>query len=275
MTSYHKLAKDLKEIDLAFVVKNENANQPKKTVSFDSSSSTPANSAKKKNVPNNAWNANLSTSFWEEAVNTTYYTHNRYLVNKSIGKSPYSIRSKKKPIVKHLHVFGSKCFALKDHSKYVDKFDSKYPGLECLDDNEALKFENLNLDSDSEDEDGKNADNIEEETSDPKQHCDDIILVQIYVDDIIFGSTNEKLCQRFLKLMQSEYEMSMMGELSYFLVLQVSQISNEIFISQTKYIKDLLKKFGMVDCSPASNPISTALKLDEDKKGKKCRDLKL
>ena len=68
--------------------------------------------------------------------------------------------------------------------------------------------------------------------------------------------------------MQSEYEMSMIGELSYFFGIQVSQISDGIFISQTKYVKDLLKKFGMVDCSPASTPISTSTKLDEDKKGK-------
>ncbi|KAL8145092.1 hypothetical protein AgCh_003340 [Apium graveolens] len=92
-----------------------------------------------------------------------------------------------------------------------------------------------------------------------KKHGDDMILVQIYVDDIIFGSTNEKLCQRFSKLMQSEYEMSMMGELSYFLGLQVSQRSDGIFISQTKYVKDVLKKFDMVDCSPASTPMSTAV----------------
>ena len=95
------------------------------------------------------------------------------------------------------------------------------------------------------------------------------------MDDIIFGSTNEKLCQRFSKLMQSEYEMSMMGELSCFLGLQVSQRSDGIFISQTKYVKDLLKKFGMVDCSPASTSMSTATKLDEDKKGQKCRHFKL
>ncbi|KAL8134751.1 hypothetical protein AgCh_009676 [Apium graveolens] len=101
-----------------------------------------------------------------------------------------------------------------------------------------------------------------------KKHGDDMILVHIYVDDIIFGSTNEKFCQRFPKLIQSEYEMSMMGELSYFLGLQVSQRSDGIFISQTKYVKDLLKKFGIVDCSPAFTPMSTTTKLDEDKKGK-------
>ena len=102
-----------------------------------------------------------------------------------------------------------------------------------------------------------------------KQHGNDIILVQIYVDDIIFGSTDEKLCKRFSKLMQSRYEMSMMGELTFFLGLQVSQRKDGIFISQTKYIKDLLKKFDLEDCSSAKTPMATATKLDEDAKGKK------
>ena len=93
--------------------------------------------------------------------------------------------------------------------------------------------------------------------------------MQIYVDDIIFGSTNEKVCQRFSKLIQSEYEMSMMGELSFFLGLQVSQRKDGIFISQSKYVRDLLKKFGMEDSAPAKTPMSTATKLDEDKPGKK------
>ena len=75
------------------------------------------------------------------------------------------------------------------------------------------------------------------------------ILVQIYVDDIIFGSIDEKLCKTFAKLMQSKYEISMMGELTYFLGLQVKQFSDGIFISQTKYIYDLLKKFDLMDCT--------------------------
>ena len=63
----------------------------------------------------------------------------------------------------------------------------------------------------------------------------DLLLVQIYVDDIIFGSTNDKLCQKFSKLMQSRYQMSMMGELSYILGLQVKQTDDGIFINQSKY----------------------------------------
>jgi len=71
----------------------------------------------------------------------------------------------------------------------------------------------------------------------------DIILVQIYVDDIMFGSTNVKICEDFVKAMQREFEMSMMGELSFFLNLQVKQSKEGIFVCQSKYCKDILKKF--------------------------------
>ena len=83
---------------------------------------------------------------------------------------------------------------------------------------------------------------------------DSSILVQIYVDVIIFGSTNEKLCKKFAKMMQSKYEMSMMGELTYFLGLQVKKVGDGIFISQTKYIYDLLKKSDLMDCTSAKLP---------------------
>jgi hypothetical protein len=96
----------------------------------------------------------------------------------------------------------------------------------------------------------------------------DILLVQIYVDDIIFGSSSERLCKKFSELMSNKYEMSMMGELTYFLGLQVNQTKNGIFISQGKYVKDLLNKFGYKDCSPMKTPMATATKLDEDLSGK-------
>ena len=96
----------------------------------------------------------------------------------------------------------------------------------------------------------------------------DLLLVQIYVDDIIFGSTNDKLCQKFSKLMQSRYQMSMMGELSYFLGLQVKQTDDGIFINQSKYTRNLLKKYGLQDCSSASTPMATATKLSPDEDNK-------
>ncbi|KAK8508672.1 hypothetical protein V6N13_116185 [Hibiscus sabdariffa] len=102
----------------------------------------------------------------------------------------------------------------------------------------------------------------------------DILVVQIYVDDIIFGSTNELLCQEFAKLMQGEFEMSMMGELSFFLGLQIKQRKDGIFINQSKYIKEKLKKFGLENVKPEATPMSSSIKLDKDEEGK-CVDSKL
>ena len=68
-----------------------------------------------------------------------------------------------------------------------------------------------------------------------------MLMVQVYVDDIIFGATNNDLCDEFAKLMRSEFEMSMMGELNFFLGLQIKQTSNRTMIYQQKYVKELLK----------------------------------
>ncbi|XP_074283797.1 uncharacterized protein LOC141608335 [Silene latifolia] len=97
---------------------------------------------------------------------------------------------------------------------------------------------------------------------------EDLLVVQIYVDDIIFGATNDVLCAYFSNLMQSEFEMSMMGELGFFLGLQIKQITHGIMIHQRKYIKEMLKKFGMTTAIPFPTPMCSTLKLDRDEKGK-------
>jgi hypothetical protein len=78
----------------------------------------------------------------------------------------------------------------------------------------------------------------------------DLFVLQIYVDDIIFGSTNQDFYEEFGKMMTTEFGMSMIGELSYFLSLQIKQLKNGIFMSQGKYIKDILKKFSMLIARP-------------------------
>jgi hypothetical protein len=78
----------------------------------------------------------------------------------------------------------------------------------------------------------------------------DLFICQIYVDDIIFGSTNKSTCEEFSRIMVQKFEMSMMGELKYFLGFQIKQLQDGTFISQTKYIQDILKKFGMKDGKP-------------------------
>ncbi|GJU80111.1 putative ribonuclease H-like domain-containing protein [Tanacetum coccineum] len=92
----------------------------------------------------------------------------------------------------------------------------------------------------------------------------DIMLVQVYVDDIIFGSTNKSWCDEFEALMQSRFQMSSMGELTFFLGLQVKQKKEGIFISQEKYVAEILKKFDLVHVKAAITPMETKLPLTKD-----------
>ena len=75
-----------------------------------------------------------------------------------------------------------------------------------------------------------------------KKHKHDMLVAQIYVDDIIFSATNQNLCEHFGKEIQNGFEMSMMRELTFFLGLQVKQSKDGIFINQAKYIKDMALK---------------------------------
>ncbi|GKD77502.1 retrovirus-related pol polyprotein from transposon TNT 1-94 [Tanacetum coccineum] len=100
-----------------------------------------------------------------------------------------------------------------------------------------------------------------------KKKDSNIIIVQIYVDDIIFGSTCQEMCDDFAKIMHDEFEMSMMGELNFFLGLQIKQLNDGIFFNQSKYIKEMLKKFGLEDSKPMKTPMSTETKLTRDEEG--------
>ncbi|KAJ9565352.1 hypothetical protein OSB04_001318 [Centaurea solstitialis] len=101
-----------------------------------------------------------------------------------------------------------------------------------------------------------------------KTEGDDILLVQIYVDDIIFGSTNSDMCTWFSDLMTTRFEMSMLWELSFFLGLQVLQKPDGILINQSKYIGDLLKRFHMDTSSVAKTPMASSTLIGVDPKGK-------
>ncbi|GJU65101.1 putative ribonuclease H-like domain-containing protein [Tanacetum coccineum] len=97
-----------------------------------------------------------------------------------------------------------------------------------------------------------------------KKNSRDIILVQVYVDDIIFGSTNQTWCDEFEVLMKGEFEMSAMGELTFFLGLQVKQQPDGIFISQDKYVQDMLRRFDMESVRPATTPYEAAKPKSKD-----------
>ncbi|GJR39672.1 putative ribonuclease H-like domain-containing protein [Tanacetum coccineum] len=100
-----------------------------------------------------------------------------------------------------------------------------------------------------------------------KRDKGDILLVQVYVDDIIFGSTKKSLYTEFEKMMHKKFQMSSMGELTFFLGLQVKQKEDGNFISQDKYVTEILKKFGFTDVKTASTPMETQKLLLKDEDG--------
>nr|GFA98591.1 putative ribonuclease H-like domain-containing protein [Tanacetum cinerariifolium] len=97
---------------------------------------------------------------------------------------------------------------------------------------------------------------------------EDFILVQVYVDDIIFGSSNPQLCREFEALIHEKFQMSAMGELNFFLGLQVLQKEDGIFLSQDKYIGDILKKFGLSDIRSSNTPMDKENPWGKDGTGK-------
>nr|GEU79463.1 copia protein [Tanacetum cinerariifolium] len=97
-----------------------------------------------------------------------------------------------------------------------------------------------------------------------KKRSSSLIIVQIYVDDIIFGLTYQYMCDEFAKIMHDEFEMSMMGELNFFLRLQIKQMKGGIFFNQSKYIKEVLQKFGLENSKPMKTPMSSDTKLTKD-----------
>jgi hypothetical protein len=90
----------------------------------------------------------------------------------------------------------------------------------------------------------------------------DLFVCQIYVDDIIFGSTNKLFCDEFSKIMMDRFKMSMMGVLTFFLGFQIKQVKEGTFISQTKYTRDILKKFTMDKAKLIKTPMGTNGHLD-------------
>ncbi|XP_058775701.1 uncharacterized protein LOC131649975 [Vicia villosa] len=93
------------------------------------------------------------------------------------------------------------------------------------------------------------------------------MIAQIYVDDIVFGGMLDGMVKHFVSQMQTEFEMSMVGELTYFLRLQIKQMEDSIFLSQRKYVKNIVKKFGMDNASHERTLAPTHLNLSKDEGG--------
>ena len=101
-----------------------------------------------------------------------------------------------------------------------------------------------------------------------KREDGELIVAQVYVDDIIFGLTKDKLAHDFSKLMQAEFEMSMIGELTHFLGLQIRQQDSSIFLSQSKHAKNLVKMFGLESANSVRTLMGPNVKLTVDLLGK-------
>jgi hypothetical protein len=102
----------------------------------------------------------------------------------------------------------------------------------------------------------------------------DLFVCQIYIDDIIFRSTNQAWVDEFIRIMTKRFEMSMMGELKFFLGFQIKQLKDDTFISQTKYTNDMLKKFDMNNAKPIKTPMPSNGHIDLNEEGK-CIDQKV
>src|ERR1044072_6624186 len=94
-----------------------------------------------------------------------------------------------------------------------------------------------------------------------------LMIAQIYVDDIVFGGMSDNMVQHFVAQMKSEFEMSLVGELNFFLGLQVKQMEDCMFISQSKYARGIVKKFGLESASHKRTPAATHVKITKDQKG--------
>ena len=89
-----------------------------------------------------------------------------------------------------------------------------------------------------------------------KSKGEHLLIIQIYVNDIIFSATHNDLCDEFSKMIRSEFEMSMMGKLNFFLGLRIKQTSNSTMIHQLKYVKELIKRSATELAKPIDTPIS-------------------
>lgn len=97
----------------------------------------------------------------------------------------------------------------------------------------------------------------------------DILIVQVYFDDIIFCSTNVSLCKYFSQTMQVEFEMSMIGDLNFFIGIQINQSKDGVYVHQSKYTKELLSKLHMDDCKIMTTPMCITCNPSEEESNSK------
>nr|GEV49292.1 retrovirus-related Pol polyprotein from transposon TNT 1-94 [Tanacetum cinerariifolium] len=202
----------------------------------------------------------LPQKVWCNVKDTSTYILNRILIKSILSKTPYELLRGRKPTLDYFKVFGSKCFIL-NAKDYLTKFDLK----SYEDEDAAIKVtRKKNLENDIKDETLKIDEvvNIKESRKHPLENV--IGNLNQRTLSIIFGSTCQDMCDEFAKIMHDKFEMSMMGEINFFLGLQIKQMKDSIFFNQSKYIKEMHKKIGLEDSKPMKIPMSSDTKLMKD-----------
>ena len=100
-----------------------------------------------------------------------------------------------------------------------------------------------------------------------KDNHGEFLFICLYVDDLLFTENSQKMIEEFKKSMFKRFEMTDCGLISYFLGIEVKQQQDRIFISQRKYVKEIIEKFKMYNCNPVSTPVTTSLKLTKVEEG--------
>ncbi|GKA47352.1 retrovirus-related pol polyprotein from transposon TNT 1-94, partial [Tanacetum coccineum] len=220
---------------------------------------------------------------WAEAIATACYTQNRSIIHRRFSKTPYELINGIKLDISFLHVFGALYYPNNDRED-IGKLGAK--GLDLtyapstITTQQPTKRElDLLFEAMYDDYIGglpsaatrTALNHFFKGTIDPtlfiRRFDDDILMVQVYFDDIFFGSTNPRYTQLFFDLMKSRFEMSMMGEMTFFLGLQVNQSPCGVFINQSNYVLEIFKKYGMETCDPVGTLMEIKDKLDLDQNG--------
>nr|GEX69764.1 putative ribonuclease H-like domain-containing protein [Tanacetum cinerariifolium] len=240
--------------------------------------------------------AKLLVTFWAQAVNTACYVQNRVLVNKAHNKTPYELFNGRTHAIGFLKPFGCHVMILNTLDNLVYQMDVKSAFLYGTIDEEVYVMQPLGF------QDPKYPTRVYkvekamyglhqtprawygtlskylltngfqrgtiDQTLFIRRKRGDFILVQVYVNDIIFESSNPQLCREFEALMHEKFQMSAMGELNFFPGLQVLQKEDGIFLSQDKYMGDILKKFRYSDVRSLNTPMDKENPWGKDGTGK-------
>ncbi|GKC63853.1 retrovirus-related pol polyprotein from transposon TNT 1-94 [Tanacetum coccineum] len=229
---------------------------------------------------------------WTESVATACYTQNCSIIHLHHGKTPYELLHDKPPDLSFHHVFGALCYPTND-SENLGKLQPKvdivargYRQEEGIDFEESFasvaRLEAIriflaftaHMNIVVYQMDVKTtflndfAKGLVDYTLFIRKEGKELLLVQVYVDDIIFAASTPELCDLFAKIMCSNFKMSMMTKISFFLGLQIFQNPRGIFINQSKYTLESLKKYDFDSCNQVDTPMVEKSKLDEEKEGK-------